>query len=95
MSDIDQKRITENLNQQVGPQKTKDGMPTYQGWNINAVYESAKKKKFISLTQTEMLACLIIDQQTQRKQLDALAQASKATTEAINTLIQAISQEGK
>lgn len=95
LSDIDQKRITENLNQQVGPQKTKDGMPTYQGWNINAVYESAKKKKFVSLTQTEMLACLIIDQQTQRKQLDALAQASKATTEAINALIQAISQEGK
>lgn len=94
LSDIDQKRITENLNQQVGPQKTKDGMPTYEGWNVRAVYDAAKKKQFASLTQTEMLACLIIDNQTQRAQLEALAQASKANTEAINALAQAISVQG-
>lgn len=94
LTDIDQKRITENLNQQVGPQKTRDGMPTYEGWNVRAVYEAAKKKQFASLTQTEMLACLIIDNQTQRAQLEALAQASKANTEAINALVQAISVQG-
>lgn len=84
LSDIDKKRITEISNQLNGPEKGKDGMPTFKGWNINAVYDSAQSKDFESLTQAEMLAVLVKNQQKQDKALDDLRMAVTALTEAIN-----------